>query len=135
MRTDHAGFDLVLLTVGDGAGPGLDDTLAIPLLEAGEPGESAAGGFHGDADVVEEALVGVGNLAGRIAHPDGLGVKVGQDAVALFGGGEPLFVPLAAGDVHRKAAQMGRDAGFVIYRDTAALDPADLSLATDHAVV
>ena len=87
---NHAGFDVVVDAGGDGVGPGFEDALAVAGIEGIEPAE-AAEFVDGEADVVEEALVGVGDAAVGSSHPDGLGVEVGEDAVTLFGGGELLL--------------------------------------------
>ena len=87
---NHAGFDVVVVASGDGVGPGLDDALAVVGMEGVEP--SVAGEiFDGEAEVVEEALIGVGDAAVGCAHPDGLGVEIGEDAVTCFAGGELLL--------------------------------------------
>ena len=101
---DEAGFDIVVDSGGDGAAPGLEDAPVVVGVEGLEP---AAGleVFGGEAEVVEEALVGVGDAAVGGAHPDGLGVEVGEDAVAGLAGAEGIFVALAIGDVDREAAQ------------------------------
>ena len=77
-------------------------------MEGAEPSRSAEV-FDSEAEVVEEELVGVGDAAVGGAHPDGLGVEVGEDAVTGFAGDESFLVLLAFGDVDGEAAQMSRN--------------------------
>ncbi len=106
---DHAGFDVVVDAGGDGAGPSLDDAGAVVGMKGFDPG-FAFEIVWCEAEVVEEALVGVGELTVGRAHPDGLGIEVGEDAVAGLAGDEGVLVVLAVGDVDAEAAQAGGDA-------------------------
>ena len=92
---DHAGFDVVVDTSGDGAGPGLEDTFAVVRMEGVQPA-LAARVFDGEAEVVEEALIGIGDVAVGGAHPDGLRVEISEDAITGFAGDERFLVFLAA---------------------------------------
>ena len=82
---NHARFDIVFGPGGDGVRPGLEDVLAIVGMEGRNPVVEVV---HGEAEIVDEAVVGIGDVAAAIAHPDGLGIEIGQNAVAGFAGGE-----------------------------------------------
>ena len=101
---DHAGFDVVVDSGGDGTATRFRDALAIVRVKGPEP-VFAFEIFDGEAEVVQQALVGVGEAAVGGSHPDGLGVEVGEDAVARFACDEGVFVALAIGDVDGEAAQ------------------------------
>ena len=85
--------------------------------------------FDGEPEIVEEVLVGVGDAAVGGAHPDGLGVEIGEDAVAGFAGDEGFFVLLALRDVDGEAAEVRRHA--VLDDDLcAAFDPANRAIGS-----
>ena len=63
------------------------------------------------------------------------GFKVGEDAVALFGGGELLFVLLAPGDVGCHAAEVNGDSCAVVDGDAAAFDPEVSALGSGDLIV
>ncbi len=83
---NHAGFDVVVDAGGDGVGPGFENAMRgrQDRRHRASPGREFV---DGEADVVEEVLVGVGDAAVRGSHPDGLGIEIGEDAVAGFAGG------------------------------------------------
>ena len=108
-RTDHSGFDVVVDADGDGVVPGFDDARTIVRVKGLEPG-FALEIVGGEAEVVEQALIGVGQAAIGRSHPDGLRVEVGEDAVACFAGDEGVFVAFAIGDVDGEAAEASWDA-------------------------
>ena len=87
--------------------------------------------FDGEAEVVEEVLVGVGDAAVGSAHPDSLGIEIGENAVAGFAGDESFLVLFACGDVDGEAAEVSRNA---IDHDgmTAAFEPEDLAVSSTH---
>ena len=102
---DHAGFDVV---VDAGRATEWFHVLRTrsPVfgLKGAEPSRVSEV-FDGEAEVVEEVLVGVGDAAVGRAHPDGLGIEVGEDAVASFAGDESFLVLLACRDVDGEAAK------------------------------
>lgn len=132
---DHASFDLVFDAGIDGTCPCIEDGIPVCLEEGVEPDEVVAGCFHGEAHVVEEALIGVCDSAFRGSHPDGLRVEVGEDAVAFFAGGECFFVLLSVGDVAGDSADVGGYAGGVVDGCAIAFDPAGVSVGGDDSVV
>ena len=117
-RADHSGFDVVVDAGGNGSAPGFDDARAIVRVKGLEP-DFAFEIVEGEAEVVEQALVGVSQAAIGRSHPDGLGVEVGEDAVACLAGDEGVFVALAIGNVDGEAAEAGWD---TIYFDSLAAD-------------
>src|SRR5271154_1601155 len=91
--------------------------------------------FDGEANVVEEALIGVGDVSCGITHPDALRIQVGEDTVAGLGGGELFFVPLAPGDVGGHAAQVSGNSRAVVDGDAAAFDPEGPALGSEDLIV
>ncbi len=127
---NHAGFDIVVCAGGDGVVPGFEDALPVARMEGAEPSPSAEV-FDGEADVVEEELIGVGDAAVRGAHPDGLGVEIGEDTVTSFAGDESFLVLLACGDVDGETAEMSRNA-IVHGSVAAAFEPEDPAVGGAH---
>jgi hypothetical protein len=122
----HAGFEIVVFARGNGVLPSFEDSSPIFGMEGIEPAR-AAEVFDGEADVVEKILVGVSDAAVGSAHPDGLGIEIGEDAITGFAGDESLFVLFARSDVDGEPAEMGGDA--ILHDSTAAaFEPEDSAI-------
>ncbi len=73
---NHAGFQIKVFTGGDGMVPGFQNALPVLGLKRAEPARVSEV-FDGEAEIVEEVLVGVGDAPVGSAHPDSLGVEIG----------------------------------------------------------
>src|SRR5215469_1863165 len=120
---NHAGFQVVVGSGGDGAFPSGKDTLLVVRVEGFEPVFTVEI-FVGEAEVVHRDLIGVGEATVGGCHPDGLGVEVCEDAVAGLTCGEGFLVAFVLGDVDGEAAEALRSA---VYGDdlAAIFNPAD----------